>query len=111
MQPPKTFNWDLWTVDLALQMTASDPQFVWDLIQLVVARVPPEKLGDVGAGLLEDFCWSASENYIDQIEARASADVAFKAALGSVWPGRDRISPGVYARIRKAAGVGHSPSY
>jgi hypothetical protein len=109
MQAPKTFSWDLWTVDLAIQMTDSEPQFIWDLIQLVVGRVPPEKLGGVGAGLLEDFCWSASESYIDRIEARAAEDVAFKAALGSVWPGREGISPAVYARIRRAAGVAPSP--
>jgi hypothetical protein len=108
-QPPNSFSWDLWTVDLSIQMTESDPQFIWELIQLVVARVPPENLGQVGAGLLEDFCWSASEEYIDRIEARASEDVSFKAALGSVWPGRDTIPPAIYARIRKAAGSAGSP--
>jgi hypothetical protein len=108
-QPAKRFSWDLWTVDLAIQMTDSDPEFIWDLVQVVVARVPPEKLGSIGAGLLEDFCWSASETYIDRIEAKAADDLAFKAALGSVWPGRDHIPPAIYARIREAAGSGHSP--
>jgi len=109
VEAPNTFSWDLWTVDLAIQMAESDPQFIWELVQLVVARVPPEKLGDVGAGLLEDFCWRASEKYIDRIEARAAEDVSFKAALGRVWPGRDEIPPAVYARIRRAAGSGRSP--
>ena len=106
---PNKLSWDLWTVDLAIQMTESDPQFIWDLVQIVVARVPPEKLGDVGAGLLEDFCWRASEDYIDRIEARAAEDVSFKAALGSVWPGQNRISPAIYVRIRRASGGGGSP--
>jgi hypothetical protein len=109
VQPPNSFSWDLWTVDLATQMTESDPQLIWKLIQLVVARVPSENLGQVGAGLLEDFCWSASEDYIERIEARAAEDVSFKAALGSVWPGRDTIPPAIYARIRKAAGSAGSP--
>jgi hypothetical protein len=109
VQPPNTFSWDLWTVDLAVQMTESEPQFIWELIQLVVARVPPENLGQVGAGLLEDFCLSASEQYIDRIEKRAAEDVSFKAALGRVWPGRDTIPRATYARIRKAAGNAGSP--
>jgi hypothetical protein len=109
MQPSNRFSWDLWTVDLAIQMTESEPQFVWELIQLVVARVSPENLRQVGAGLLEDFCWSASEDYIDRIEARAAEDISFKAALGSVWPGRDTIPPAIYARIRKSAGSAGSP--
>jgi hypothetical protein len=109
VQPPKSFIWDLWTVDLSIQMTDPDPQFIWELIQLVVARVPPENLGQVGAGLLEDFCWRASEDYIDRIEARAAEDVSFKVALGSVWPGRDTIPPAIYARIRKAASSAGSP--
>jgi hypothetical protein len=107
--PPSKFSWDLWTVDLAIQMTGSDPQFMWDLVQLVVGKVPPDKLGDVGAGLLEDFCWRASENYIDRMEARAAEDVSFKAALGSVWPGGEAIPPAIYARIRRAAGTSGSP--
>jgi hypothetical protein len=103
MQPTKRFSWDLWTVDIAIQMTESDAQFVWDLIQLVVAKVPSERLGAVGAGLLEDFCWKAGERYIDRIEALAADDVNFKAALGSVWPGGSSIRPAIYGRIRGAA--------
>lgn len=109
MQITNHEGWDLWTVGLAIDMADSDPEFVWHLVQLVVSRVPPESLGAVGAGLLEDFCWQASEDYIDRIEARAAEDVAFKAALGSVWPGGDRIPPAIYARIRAAAGSSVSP--
>jgi len=101
-KPPTSFSWDLWTVDIGVQMTESDAQFIWELIQLVVAKVPTERLGAVGAGLLEDFCWKAGEGYIDRIEALAADDVSFKTALGSVWPGGNSIRPAIYSRIRKA---------
>ena len=93
---------DYWAFNLAGAVAKDSPELSWAFLLGLIAAVPDSLLLHVGAGELEDFCWAASESYIERIEAEAAGDPRFRRALTHVWPGGDQIPSTLYARIRAA---------
>ncbi len=95
---------DTWTIALVATAASVDPDFVWTFLLDLLAAISDAATCMFGCGDLEDFCWSASDLFIDRIEEMARNNERFRRALGCVWPGGETISPETYARIRSAAG-------
>jgi hypothetical protein len=95
---------NIWTVGLVGTAASVDPDFVWTFLLDVLPALSDTAVCMFGCGDLEDFCWAASDLFIDRIEEMARNNERFRSALGCVWPGGETISPETYARIRSAAG-------
>jgi hypothetical protein len=100
---------DVWTIGLVGTAASVDPDFVWAFLLDVLATISDGALTMFGCGDLEDFCWAASDRFIDRIEEAARNNARFRAALACVWPGGDTIPPEIYQRIRAAAGRSSPP--
>jgi hypothetical protein len=95
---------NIWTIGLVGTAASVDPDFVWTFLLDLLAAISDPAVCMFGCGDLEDFCWAASDRFIDRMEDTARNDARFRSALGCVWPGGETISPETYARIRSAAG-------
>jgi hypothetical protein len=100
---------DFWAYHLGGELGLSDPELGWEFLCRLVEVVSPDALGLVGAGHLEDFCWSVSAQFIARIEVQARTSGHFKESLGHVWPGFGLIPDDIYRRIRAAAGYAWEP--
>ena len=95
---------DRWAVDLLMDTRfLSDEPRVRAVLDLLVEGAGEEVLGVVGAGPLEDFVKGCDEDRLVWIEERAAASSRFRQALAGVWIWR--LSPEVFARVERAAGV------
>jgi hypothetical protein len=95
---------NIWTIGLVGTAASVDPDFVWAFLLDLLAAISDAAVCMFGCGDLEDFCWAASDLFIDRMEETARRNARFRSALGFVWPGGERISPETYARIQSAAG-------
>lgn len=90
---------DNWAIQLVLRWQLRDPQKVWNFIQAVVKRDPPdESMEMLAASPLEDlFCYWGFE-YIDKVEDLAKSNYRFRKFLRGVW-GWNRMPSEVRARL------------
>src|ERR1051325_2392522 len=84
----------------------SDAGRAWTLLLQLVAEVPDDLVGFVGAGPVENFVYQHGDAFVTQIEAETRANRKFRDAAFEINLERGRFSPDIEARIVAAIGRG-----
>ena len=80
-----TFQRNWWAFEALDNQIRNTPADAWATLLALIASAEAEMLENIGAGPLEDFIGAHGNTYIAQIEREASANPAFRQALGNVW--------------------------
>ena len=78
----------------------------WTLILQLIADVPEDTVGFVGAGPLEDLVVRSAAEFIEQIEREYAQSSRFRAALGEIWLARGALPAEIEERLAKLLGPG-----
>jgi hypothetical protein len=76
----------------------------WTAILEILSRnPPPDTLGILGAGALDDLIDSWGPSMIDRIERKAAANPSFRSLLSRVW--RRSCTAEIWSRVQAACGT------
>ena len=98
---------NFWAFDQISRLCVDDPEACWQVIHAIRLLDSSDRiLSNLAAGPLEDLLVAHGESFIGRIEELALQDARFRKLLSGIW--RNKISEGVWARLRALAGNGGS---
>ena len=95
---------DFWAWEELSEVVQSDPERAWPVAIALVELAAPDELEYVGAGPIEHLIEHHDAAFIDRIEAAASTDPRFRAALSTIWLNSLYHPPEIVARVVAASG-------
>jgi hypothetical protein len=85
--------------DELTMLSTTDEARAWPIVVALVARVPEDELGAVGAGPLENLLHSFAASVGPKAAALARSEPRFRAALERVWLNREDVPPDVREQL------------